>query len=86
MTGQPEVRVYVEATSPTSFTVRDEAGNIIVKASRSPEVDACRILRDRGITGTLVTRWKGSSHDSLRIDIEKMLAATDTNRPTRRAA
>lgn len=39
--------------------------------SADPEHDACRALLARGITGTLVTRWKGAAHDAMRLDIER---------------
>ena len=42
---------------------------MIVQASTNPENEACVVLAARGLSGRLVTRWKGSPHDATTRDI-----------------
>ena len=51
-------------------------GETLVASARDPGTDACRALLARGITGRLVTRWVGSDHDAMSMDI----AAISTRR------
>ena len=46
---------------------RDE---VLIERSRDPGHDAARALLAMGIVGTLVTRWEGSPHTALTMDIE----------------
>lgn len=57
-------------------------GEVLVE-HRDPEFAACRALLARGITGMLVTRWKGSAHDAMRVPIERG-ARLSTSEPDRR--
>ena len=47
-------------------------GDVLVASSRDPGSDACRALLARGVTGRLVTRWVGASHDAMSMDIVRM--------------
>jgi hypothetical protein len=49
---------------------------------RDPEFCACRALLARGIVGHLETRWAGSAHASMRLDIANgaKLATQESNR------
>ena len=44
-------------------------GEVVCAASRDPEFDACRVLVERGLTGRLVTRWKGSPHTAMTMSL-----------------
>lgn len=53
------------------YVMRDEAGAPLCKPSRSPEFDACRTLKARGIVGTLEVWPAGATFASMRVDIER---------------
>ena len=46
-------------------------GAVLIERCRDPEFDACRKLKAMGVTGTLRTRHKGSSIDSVVLNIAK---------------
>jgi hypothetical protein len=50
---------------------RVDTGEVLVKKSRCAPFDACRVLLDRGITGTVHTRRKGSDTISMKLDIDE---------------
>ena len=45
--------------------------DVLIERSHDPEYDACRELLARGVTGTLITKWKGGACDAMHIDIEQ---------------
>jgi len=61
-------RLHVTSTGPR-YSVSYN-GEVIVSSSRDPERDACRALMARGITGQMRTRWQGSQHWAMAMDIE----------------
>lgn len=70
MASQQEHRIEIEPIGRGKFCVRHE-GEILLAGTHDPEHDACRALLAHGITGTLVTRWRGSRIDSMRMDIAR---------------
>ena len=46
-------------------------GEVIVASSKDAEFDACRVLLDRGIAGTMVTFFPGGTVPRICLDIEK---------------
>ena len=46
-------------------------GETIIHDSKVPMFDACRVLNNRGVTGTLEVWWQGASFAAFRTDIEK---------------
>ena len=63
-------RVILSAKG-AGFRVLLEDGDVLLARTADPEHDACRALLSQGITGKLITRWAGSNHDSMILDIEK---------------
>lgn len=51
-------------------------GEVLVSGARDPEFEAARILRDRGETGIMETRWVGSEVVSFRMSIETAAGLT----------
>lgn len=62
--------IEIERASPNTYTVWYK-GDVLITNSRNPEFDACRVLLERGITGRLITRHKGSNVISFVLDIQK---------------
>jgi hypothetical protein len=56
-------------------------GKRLLTNSRDPEFEACRALRDQGVTGKLVARWEGSAHDAMTLDIERGAGLTTEEGP-----
>ena len=48
----------------------EQNGETLLASSDDPELEACRALRRRGVTGTLRSRHAGSAHYALSVDIE----------------
>lgn len=77
----PFVKVFIERIpgSARQFGWQEDAFNVrlaetdelIVSLSRDPECDACRVLKERGIIGTLETWRHGEPVASARWGIEK---------------
>lgn len=62
--------VEIELIDPSTYRVwYDDA--VLVASSRNPEPDACIALAERGMTGRLVSRRRGSAVISLTMDIQK---------------
>ena len=63
-----ELSVSHRTQNRTIYLATHNGEKLVV--SGDPEYDACRVLLERGITGTLTTRWHGSPHASATLDIE----------------
>ena len=59
------------------------AGEVIVAASRQPELDAARVLVTRGITGRAETWRPGSTAPALRLYLERAAGFTVEESETR---
>lgn len=67
--------IEIERTNPTTYTVWYN-GSVLIEHSRNPEFDACRTLLEKGITGRLITRHRGSNIISFVLDIQKAAELT----------
>lgn len=68
-------RIEIERLVGSAFRVRYQ-GRVLIRMTHDPEFDACRALLQCGVRGMLVSRWRGSGTDCLRIDIERGAAWT----------
>jgi hypothetical protein len=55
----------------------------ILCVSRDPEFEACRELSALGLRGTLRTRWKGSPHHAMTLDILRDAGRKTEESPTK---
>jgi hypothetical protein len=77
-------RIEIEPISMTRTGQRYRAryaGAMLVKSSRYPELDACRALRARGITGTIQVWHSDAMYAAMHVDIEQgaAIAAATSN-------
>jgi hypothetical protein len=64
--------VPITGTGPQKYSATlVDTGEVLVRKSRCPQFDACRVLLDRGITGVVHTRRKGSETISMELDVEE---------------
>lgn len=68
-------RIYCVVIETASTAGESQAFHVwldgaLLVISRDPEHAACRALLQRGLTGPLITRWRGSPHEAMRLDIE----------------
>ena len=64
-------RVTLHAERRGLFRVTDANGQTLLTGSRDPEHEVCRLLKSKGITGTLETWWPNSPHAAMRLDIDR---------------
>ena len=77
-------RIEIERHVGSAFRVRYQ-GRVLIEMTHDPEFDACRALLRCGVRGMLVSRWRGSGTDCLRIDIERGAAWTVRGSKLRRS-
>ena len=71
MSKETLVELSPSASTRQAFTVTlVETGEVILDASFNPEIEAVSILKARGFTGILKTRWAGSSAIAMSLSID----------------
>ena len=74
--------IIISRTASRRFRVTYQ-GETLIEEARDPEHEACRALLALRITGTLLTRWKGSNCHAMRLDIERDAGVTIDDTPRR---
>lgn len=70
MASRQEHRIEIEAAGRNDLRVH-YGDKVLIERTRDPEFAACRALLALGKRGTLVTRWRGSRIDAMRVYIEQ---------------
>jgi hypothetical protein len=87
-TPRPETTVKITHVrlSPTKSNrwkvTDDETGEVMLTSARDPEFEVCRLLIERGVTGTLRTYVGDSVYHSLTIGIERGAGMTTMDAPS----